>query len=110
MPCFELRCMVLAPMRLFLVSLVLALAPLGCASTKSAEHHDAHGAASNAPLVKPGEAKLGDRTTCPVSGETFTVASDSPKVELDGKTYFFCCNDCVGDFQKEPQKYLAKFK
>ena len=88
---------------LFLVlSVVLSV---GCASTKSAEGTTATAAA----LKKPGEATLGDRTTCPVSGEVFTVATDSPKVEFEGKTYFFCCNDCVADFQKDPAKYVAKF-
>jgi YHS domain-containing protein len=91
-------------MRSLFVVLSLVLS-VGCASTKSAEGPTATAAA----LKKPGEAALGDRTTCPVSGEVFTVASDSPKVEFEGKTYFFCCNDCVADFQKDPAKYIAKF-
>jgi len=90
--------------RTFALTLSL-LAFAGCASTKSAEGTSATAAA----LKKPGEAALGDRTTCPVSGEVFTVASDSPKVEFEGKTYFFCCDDCVADFQKDPAKYVAKF-
>lgn len=95
-------------MRLISFCVLLAVGSLGCASTKSASHHEA--ANSNAPVLKPGEAKLGDRTTCPVSGETFTIDADSPKVELAGKTYYFCCNDCVADFNKDPQKYLAQFQ
>lgn len=91
---------------LLLLSLVSLFA--GCASTKSAEG-GAPPAAEASALKKPGEAVLGDKTTCPVSGETFTVAADSPKVEHEGKTYYFCCEDCVGDFQKDPAKYLAKF-
>ena len=60
------------------------------------------------PLVKPGEARLGDATTCPVSGDTFIVAEDSPHLEYQGKTYYFCCNDCVGDFKKAPRHYLGQ--
>lgn len=90
---------------LLLLSLVSLFA--GCASTKSAE--GAPPAAEAQAMKKPGDAVLGDKTTCPVSGETFTVAADSPKVEYEGKTYYFCCEDCVGDFQKDPAKYLAKF-
>lgn len=91
---------------LMMVSLVSLFA--GCASTKSAEvapTHAATAAAVEAPLKAPGEAAMGDRTSCPVSGETFTVAADSPKVEYEGKTYYFCCEDCVGEFQKDPSKY-----
>jgi YHS domain-containing protein len=80
----------------------------GCVSTRSAEG-GAPPAATASALKKPGEAVPGDTTTCPVSGETFTVAVDSPKVEFEGKTYYFCCEDCVGDFQKDPAKYVAKF-
>jgi YHS domain-containing protein len=80
----------------------------GCASTKSGEAGTST-AAQATPLKQPGEAALGDRTTCPVSGEVFTVAADSPKVEYEGRTYYFCCEDCVGDFQKDPPKYLSKF-
>jgi YHS domain-containing protein len=67
-----------------------------------------HGGAATGPLVKPGDAKLGDSTTCPVSGETFVVAADSPKVVYAGKTYYFCCPDCTADFEKDPAKFTAK--
>jgi YHS domain-containing protein len=59
------------------------------------------------PVVKPGEAKLGDTSTCPVSGETFVVAADSPSVQYGGKTYYFCCEDCIDDFQKDPARYVG---
>ena len=65
--------------------------------------------AAPAPGVKePGDAKIGDRTTCPVSGEEFVVDASSPKVERDGKTYFFCCAGCKGKFESNPAKYLKK--
>ncbi len=62
------------------------------------------------PLVAAGSAVVGDRTTCPVTGETFVVSADSAKVEYEGKTYYFCCPGCMGSFQKDPTKYLAKTK
>ncbi|GMU61990.1 MAG: hypothetical protein AMXMBFR34_37530 [Myxococcaceae bacterium] len=88
----------------------LSLLVLSCASTKSAQPAAAPTEAAPAAAAPkpPGEAALGDRTTCPVSGEVFTVKADSPKVVHDGKTYFLCCDDCVADFQKDPAKYLAK--
>lgn len=57
-------------------------------------------------LVAPGEAQMGDSTRCPVSGHSFVVDADSPKVEHEGKTYFFCCPGCDEKFLENPAKYL----
>lgn len=59
-------------------------------------------------LKKPGEAKLGDKTKCPVSGEEFVVSENSPKVEYQGKTYYFCCSGCDKRFRADPKKYLPQ--
>ena len=72
-----------------------------------AEGHHGHGASeTDAAVVPPGEASIGDTTTCMVSGETFVVSDSSPKVEHEGKTYYFCCAGCAGKFEKEPGKFL----
>jgi YHS domain-containing protein len=76
-----------------------------------AAHHEAMekaAAAHPGPLVPFGAAKPGDKTTCPVSGETFVVAADSPKADYDGKTYYFCCGGCAGDFKADPASFLKK--
>ncbi|HEX8112735.1 MAG TPA: YHS domain-containing protein [Kofleriaceae bacterium] len=65
-------------------------------------------AASSAPLVAPGEAKVGDRTKCPVSGHEFVVKADSPHAEYNGKTYYFCCPDCPKAFEANPEKFATK--
>jgi YHS domain-containing protein len=46
-------------------------------------------------------------TRCPVTGDPI-----DPKITLvyDGKTYAFCCEDCVKMFQKNPAKYAADVK
>jgi YHS domain-containing protein len=64
--------------------------------------------ASTSDLKAPGEAKVGDRTRCPVSGEEFVVTDDSPHAEQGGKTYYFCCAHCIHVFNADPQKYLSK--
>lgn len=61
---------------------------------------------TEAALVAPGEATMGDETRCPVSGHSFVVDADSPKVEHEGKTYFFCCPGCDEKFLENPAKYL----
>jgi YHS domain-containing protein len=76
-----------------------AAAPAASAATAST---------AAAPLVAPGEAKVGDKSLCPVSGEEFTIDANSPKYEYKGKTYYFCCSGCDKKFQKEPEKYLGK--
>jgi Cu+-exporting ATPase len=69
----------------------------------------APGASTEAGAVKaPGEAKVGDKTKCPVSGEEFTVEAASQKVEHDGKTYYFCCGGCKKKFEADPAKYVKK--
>lgn len=65
-------------------------------------------AASSAPLVAPGEAKVGDHTKCPVSGHEFVVTADSPHAEYNGKTYYFCCPDCPKAFEANPEKFVTK--
>lgn len=54
----------------------------------------------------PGEAKVGDTTKCPISGEEFVVSENSPKVEYEGKTYYTCCAGCQKKLQADPAKYL----
>jgi YHS domain-containing protein len=78
------------------------------AAASSADPSSAPAAASSAPLVAPGEAKVGDRTKCPVSGHEFVVKADSPHAEYNGKTYYFCCSDCPKDFAAAPEKFVTK--
>jgi len=66
-----------------------------------------HGAPTDAPLVANGEAKVGDKTKCPVSGEEFVVSADSPTAEHGGKTYYFCCAHCVEKFKATPDKFVG---
>jgi hypothetical protein len=58
------------------------------------------------PVVPMTEAKVGDRTTCPVMNTVFTVLPDSPKVEVSGKTIYFCCDGCASKFKENPKQFL----
>ena len=44
--------------------------------------------------------------TCPVSGETFNKSDGNDSMEYKGKTYYFCCADCMEKFKKDPEKYI----
>lgn len=50
--------------------------------------------------------KLGDKAICPVTGESFTITKDANKAEYDGKTYYFCCPDCISIFKSNPKKFV----
>ena len=82
------------------------------AAKPAAEHEeDEMEALENVPADKikaqPG-LTVGDITRCPMSGEVFRIKANSPKSVVDGKTYYLCCKRCVGKFEKNPAKYLAK--
>jgi YHS domain-containing protein len=78
------------------------------AANTAMNHGDKAAPVNPADLKAPGDAAVGDRTTCPISGETFVVTANSPKVEFEGKTYFMCCPGCEEKFKADPQKYLTK--
>ena len=99
------------------IALLVLLVVAGCKSksdVKAPEGDTAgmSGMSSTAPasanLVMPGDAVVGDTTTCLASGETFVVTAESPKATHEGKTYYFCCPGCEKKFVADPAMYLAK--
>ena len=92
-----------------LISLLALVAACGGAPSAPASPDGEHGKGAPAASTKaPGDAKMGDTTRCPVSGEEFVVDASSPKVEHDGKTYYLCCNGCKKKFEADPAKYLKR--
>ena len=86
-----------------------AIALEGCAQQHGANCAcDKPAAAAPAGLKAPGEATIGDKSTCPVSGEEFTINASSPKTVVDGKTYYFCCPGCDKKFAANPAAFLKK--
>jgi len=91
-----------------------ALALFGALSLEGCAHqHSAHcacdkPAVASAGVKAPGEATIGDKTTCPVSGEEFTVSAASPKTIVEGKTYYFCCPGCDKKFAANAASFLKK--
>jgi YHS domain-containing protein len=58
-------------------------------------------AAPAAPLTAAGE-----QTHCPIMGEH--EIDKEVSVDYQGKKVYFCCDSCIDDFNKEPEKYLSK--
>lgn len=48
--------------------------------------------------------------TCLVSGEKLGEMGDPYVITYEGQEIKFCCKDCEKDFNKDPDKYLAKLK
>lgn len=46
--------------------------------------------------------------TCPVSGEAIKNLKKAPSVQYEGRTIYFCCKKCVGEFNSNPAKYASK--
>jgi YHS domain-containing protein len=51
---------------------------------------------------------MADTGTCPVSGEKLGEMGSPVSIDYQGKKVSFCCDSCVGKFQKDPAKYLTK--
>ncbi len=94
----------------FVVAFVVGCSLLACGEKAPANTPSPSPAASASPATfkAPGTATVGDKTTCLVSNEEFTVVAGSPKVDYKGKTYYFCCPGCDSKFKADPEKYLNK--
>lgn len=57
-----------------------------------------------------GVAKPYPLSTCIVSDEKLGEMGKPVMVDYKGQQVAFCCKSCLGDFDKEPAKYLAKLQ
>ena len=46
--------------------------------------------------------------TCPVSGEELGSMGKPPVIVHQGQQIKFCCKNCIPNFNKEPDKFIAK--
>ena len=54
---------------------------------------------------QPMQSEIGNTVTCPVMGGKFAVTKSTPVIDYKGMSYYFCCDPCVADFKKNPDKY-----
>jgi len=57
----------------------------------------------------PKEAVSVGNKVCPISGEKIDEKMKTT-YEYEGKVYNFCCEMCIEDFKKDPQKYIKKIE
>jgi YHS domain-containing protein len=58
-------------------------------------------------IRQPNQAEIGTNVECPVLNSMFEVGKDTEVIDYKGKSYYFCCPHCVGDFKKDPDRYAA---
>jgi len=86
---------------LFLSCLLLA----GCAST--GENGSAAASASATTQASHSEC-LVCKKNADLACVDVTVDQNTPRYMYNGKTYYFCSNDCKQEFAKSPTKFLDK--
>ena len=105
---------------ILILSVALAIA-IGCSDADEDSHeghdHGAHNKATEHGSMDHGSmdhsggdmghADATERNAlCPVMGGETT---DSELfTEYEGKKVFFCCDGCIDDFEKDPERYFAK--
>lgn len=49
-----------------------------------------------------------EMVTCAVSGEKMKKSDAKGSYEYKGTTYYFCCDNCIESFKKNPEKYINR--
>ena len=83
---------------------------LGCGGESHDHDHDHdhdHGPGEHGTSTKGDDYPL---KTCLVSDEDLESMGGAFVHKHEGVTVKFCCEGCVGDFQKDPKKFLAKLE
>lgn len=57
---------------------------------------------------KSGAIDVGNKI-CPVTGDKIDNETKAT-YEYKGKIYNFCCPACIGEFKKDPEKYIKKIQ
>jgi len=56
-------------------------------------------------MVTAADQKADEMVKCPVSGEEIKKSEAKGTFQYEGKTYYFCCENCKEKFMKNPEKY-----
>ena len=47
---------------------------------------------------KIADEELGKEATCPVTKKSFKISKETPAIDFQGETYYFCCPGCINKF------------
>ena len=76
----------------------------GCKKQSSPPPAPTNSVSQTQPAV-PAVAAAAEQTICPVMGGAI---DKNVFVEYKGEKVYFCCTQCKGEFEKNPEKYLSK--
>jgi hypothetical protein len=82
---------------------ISAIQTISTGQVALAHQGDEHASKTKVRHPKPDE--IGKTVTCTVKGTKFVVASDTPIIDYEGKTFYFCGDDYLDKFQHDPDKY-----
>jgi YHS domain-containing protein len=74
-------------------------------TTGTMQGHEGHDHAATTEQTATPVAAVVEQTTCPVMGGAI---NKDLFTEYKGKKVYFCCPGCKEQFEKEPEKYIAK--
>ena len=102
------------PVRLFARAVLVAAGlACGCATPNQSGSPTTTPSPATADPVAAGNSASACRAECLVCKENADLAcvdvkvkGDTPRAEYDGKTYYFCSDDCRREFLKHPAKYV----
>lgn len=57
-------------------------------------------------MIAAADQEADETVKCPVSGKEMKKAEVKVSHEYEGKTYYFCCENCKETFLKDPEKYV----
>ena len=56
---------------------------------------------------QPNQSEISKTVTCQVMNSKFEVGEKTPVIDYKGKSYYLCCDRCVEDFKKDPDKFAV---
>lgn len=89
----------------YALALILSAGALTLAFTATPSAARAEQAPATQPTTKP----TAINKQCPVNPD-HAVDPKAPTVTYKGKVIGFCCEDCIEDFNKDPEKYMKDLK
>jgi YHS domain-containing protein len=57
---------------------------------------------------RPSPEEIGKEAKCTVMNHKFKITANTPVIEYHGKSFYFCCEGCPGEFKKNAEKYSAQ--
>ena len=56
---------------------------------------------------RPTLEEIGREAQCAVMKHKFKVTAATPVIDYHGKSFYFCCPGCPGEFKRNPDKYMT---